>query len=158
MGGSITKGALGRGVGRCSGSTGSGAMRSPHSPGSEWGSAQPPPALPAPGAGSEPIKSWNKPPPLLLPKASSRPFLLLSPRPGMFFPDFGPRVSRVSSSSKPLASPFTLKHHPLLHKGQASLLEATSSPFSQAGAPHSLLSWSLHMLLPCTWNSFPISF
>lgn len=104
-------------------------MRSPHSPGSEWGSAQPPPALPAPGAGSEPIKSWNKPPPLLFPKASSRPFLLLSPRPGMFFPDFGPRVSRVSSSSKPLASPFTLKHHPLLHKGQASLLEATSSPF-----------------------------
>ena len=80
------------GAGRCLGSTGRGAVRSPCSPGSGWGSAQPPPAQPVSGAGSEPIKTWNNPPPWLLPKASSRLFLLLSPLPGTFFPDFSTTV------------------------------------------------------------------
>lgn len=54
----------------------------------------------------------------LLPKSSSRPFLLLSPLPGMFFPDFSTSVNRVSSRPEPSAPSFTLKHCPIRARGK----------------------------------------
>lgn len=84
-----------------------------------------PSAQPAPGAGSEPIKSWNDPPPWLLPKAASRPFLLLSPLLGMLFSTSVSPVFPLAQSLWPPPSPST--HCPFLHKGPGSLLEAASS-------------------------------
>ena len=78
-----------------------------------------------PGAGSEPIKSWNDQPPWLLPKAVSRPFLLLSPLLGMLFSTSESPVFPLAQSLWPPPSPST--YCPFLHKGPGSLLEAASS-------------------------------
>ena len=73
--------------------------------------AQPSPAQPAPGVGSEPIKSWNDPPPWLLPKAASRPFLLLSPLLGMLFIQYHLQTDALQ---------FTYESERQLHLGRKS--------------------------------------
>lgn len=88
--------------------------------------AQPSPAQPAPGVGSEPIKSWNDPPPWLLPKAASRLFLLLSPLLGMLFIQYQ-CMPCVSSSPEPVATSITLHTLSFSAQGARLLLEAASS-------------------------------